>query len=648
VKTAAAPDQEIRSVYWQIAVIACLAVTVYLATFSYEFVWDDRPQITQNPVIKDIHFLPKFFTSGVWGLINYDLAHSRPPSNYYRPLMYVSYLATYYMFGLNAGWFHFVNTLFHALTTIMVYLVALRFFRQPGLAFAAGLVFAVHPIHTEAVAWIACLPELSMAFFYLLSFYLYMGADTAPGRKHANWKLIASVLCFGLSLLSKEMAFTLPLILVGYEHFVLKRSLTDGFRRYVWYFVTAGVCFALRYYALSGFAPLQRFVDITGPELALSVFALIGRYWWKLFIPARLNAFYLFEPSRSVLDGEVLLALAIIAGLGWAAWKLWKKENRLWFSIAWVFVTLLPVLYLQGVGFNVFTARYLYLPSVGFSLIVAYAFQKLREAGPTARTSAVLGLSAFLALFSYQTVARAAVWKDSISLFSETLRVSPGAYLIHNELGVALAEKGKIAEAREHFASAGQLEPGYADAHDNLGGVYLTEKNLEGAAAEYRLALRTKSWDPGLHNKLGYVLYLNRKPDLALKELLESVRLKPEQSEAYLTLGAIYLEGGFLDRAIESYRKSVSIRPSAEGHTNLGTLYMKTNNLDAALKEFSEAARLQPNSSDMHYNLGTVYSRKGLLEEAVGEFRQAVSLNPSDTEAQASLKNAIDRKSSHR
>ena len=228
--------------------------------------------------------------------------------------MYVMYSAIYYLFGLHAGSFHLVSIVFHILTTVMVYLLTLRLFRSSGMAWLAGLIFAVHPIHTEAVAWLAALPELTMTFLYLLSFYLYLRAEEARGTGWP-WR-IASLLAFFTALLSKEMAFTLPLVLMGYECLYRNKRFAEGVRRIAWYFIPVGVCLAMRFQALKGFAPLHRFAEMSSSEFVLSAIALVGQYWWKLFVPVRLNAFYVFEPSRSLFDPSVALALLAEAGLG--------------------------------------------------------------------------------------------------------------------------------------------------------------------------------------------------------------------------------------------------------------------------------------------------------------------------------------------
>jgi tetratricopeptide (TPR) repeat protein len=623
---------EDRVVYWHVIVIACLAFAVFAGTLYAGFVWDDKMQIVRNPALKDLHAWPRFFTTGVWGLLYSHLAN-----NYYRPLMYVTYSAIYHLFGLHAGIFHLVNTTLHTLVAVMVYLLTLRLFHSSRMALIAGLIFAVHPIHTEAVAWLAAIPELIFTFLYLLAFYFYLEAKEARGPGWP-WR-IASLLTFFAALLSKEMAFTFPLVLMTYEWMYLRKRFMDGLRSVAWYFIPAAVCLAMRFHALEGFAPLYRFSEMTASELVLSVIALVGQYWWKLVVPVRLNAFYMFEPSRSLLEPRVALALLTEAGLGCVMWRLWRSGNRQWFSIAWVFVTLLPVLYVNGVGLNVFAERYLYLPSLGFCWLVAYLLMKVK------RRSLATGLTvALAALLSFRTVARAAVWNNEFVLFTDTLEGSPTAFVIQNEMGVALGEKGRVDEAREHFAAAIRIKWDYGDAHENLAGVYFARGSYDDAIAEYWKALQVKPEDAVLRNLLGYALYLKGQTDLAIEQLNEAIRLKPELFEPYNNLGLIYSQRGAVEQAIQCYRKCTALRPTAEAYNNLGALYVQRGLVDEALREFGEAARLEPGRAEAHYNLGKLYAHKGQFDRAIEEYRKVVSIDPGDTEARASLQAAMERK----
>jgi tetratricopeptide (TPR) repeat protein len=628
-----------RVVYWHVTLLAFLAFAVFAGTLHAGFVWDDKRQIVRNLALRDPHAIPRFFTTGVWGLLD-----SHFLANYYRPVMYVMYSAIYRLFGPQAGSFHLASIVFHTLATVMVYLLTLRLLRASRMALIAGLIFAVHPIHTEAVAWIAALPELTMTFLYLLAFYFYLKAEEARGTA-LPWR-IASLLTFFVALLSKEMAFTLPLVLMVYECLYLKKRFADGMRRVAWYLIPAGVCLAMRFHALEGFAPLYRFPEMSSSEFVLSAIALVGQYWWKLFVPVRLNAFYVFEPSRSLLEPRVALALLAEAGLGWAMWRLWRSGNRQWFSIAWVFVTLLPVLDVHGVGLNVFAERYLYLPSLGFCWLIAYLLLKIKKRGLATGLAVALA-----ALFSARTVARAEVWDNEVDLYTNTLKESPSAAFVHNGFGVVLEERGRTAEAREEFLTALRLEPGYGDAHRSLADLYSEAGLLDEAIAEFRLALQVNPEDPVLRDHLGYVLYLKGEKeylkgetDSAITQFNEAIRFKPDQFETYKSLGMIYSQRGEVEQAMRCYRKCADLRPTCEVSIDLTALYMRRDLLDDAVRELGEAVRREPGCAEAQYDLGVVYSRKGQIDQAIEQFRKFLSIRPGDGQARASLKAALERK----
>jgi tetratricopeptide (TPR) repeat protein len=614
--------------YWHLVLVAGVAIAVYLNTLSADFVWDDRFQIVQNPAIKDLRFVPRFFTTGVWTLIS-----PTHPTNYYRPMMFVSYLITYYLFGLDPVGFHVMNVAINALVALMVYALAFRLFRQGDIALIAGLLFAVHPIHTEAVAWVASLPELVMALFYLLSFHLYLRANDAGRGRGIAWRL-ASLAIFFVSLLSKEMALTLPFVLALYEHGYARSGLASGARRYSAYFVLAALYLAIRSHALGGFAPVEKLQDMTVYRFALSDIALAGQYWWKLLLPVRMNAFHMFEPSASLLDARVLLGALTLAVMFVLMVVLWKAGNPLWLAIAWVFVTLLPVLYIKGVGANVFAERYLYLPSVGFCVGIAYGFHRLTRTLPARSLPIATGvLAGVLMLLSIQTVSRAATWRNEITLFSDTVAKSPSVYLVRNFLGIALLEQGRLAEAREQFVTNQKLDPDNEQGFRNEGAVDLKDGRLDEAVAAYRQALKRNPGDSSLHRSLALVLLRKGARDLAVQEYEEALRLDPDQADVHSILAEIYAQNGSPDLAIRHYLSSAALAPTPAVQFSLGYLFARKGAIDLAIKHYAEAIRLNPRYAEAHNNLGALYLGQNRLDDALREFEQAAELNPAYAEA---------------
>jgi hypothetical protein len=289
-------------------IIAAVAFAVYSPSLFNGFVYDDNHQIVTNPWIKNFNHLFEIFSSNTAGMAK------RCASNYYGPMMYVSYLLDYHFFGLRPLSYHLTNALFHCGDSVMIFLVVAniargshdssRWYLSPP--FLAGILFAAHPIHTEVVMWVSALPDLAFSFFYLLAFYLYMRYMETPLAARVAYFL--SVLSFFVSTLFKEPAVTLPLIIIAYDFVVRKKKepLGTRFKRYMPYFLVAGIYMLLRTNALHGFAPYKRFTFLSPVQLVVNVFSVFAEYLYKFFLPTSLKAFYVFHPIMKMMEPKAL------------------------------------------------------------------------------------------------------------------------------------------------------------------------------------------------------------------------------------------------------------------------------------------------------------------------------------------------------
>ena len=299
----------------QIIIIILASIAVYFNTLNNGFVYDDDVQLLENYWIKNVRHIPDFFFTDVWSFYG-----EGGISSYYRPLMHLIFMATYYVYGLKPWGFHLVNILFHAGISALVFTIILWLFKNLRPAgpstyllpsFMAALLFATHPIHTEVVAWVSAIPELSYTFFYLLSFYLYMRSTS--GDRLSTGGYILSVASFFLAVFCKEPALTLPGILIAYDFLFNKErfNFSGNLKRYVPYFIVAGVYFIMRFNALQGFAPLKKHVYLNGYEYFINVFPLFVQYLQKLVLPTNLNAFHVFHPIFSVFEPKGIISLIL-------------------------------------------------------------------------------------------------------------------------------------------------------------------------------------------------------------------------------------------------------------------------------------------------------------------------------------------------
>ncbi len=612
------PDRRLR-----IFMIVAACLLVYSNSLFNDFVYDDIFQVVENRWLRDMRHIPEVFARGVWGFSGGD------QSNYYRPLMHLSYMVTYALFGLRPWAFHLVNILLHTGVSVLVFLLGVQLQRAARsvpsneVPFLAALLFATHPVHTEAVTWIAGLPEVSFSLLFLLSLYLYLRAAADEGRPRAALYL-SSLLCFLLALLSKETALVLPVVLVVYEHVFSRaaRPLSLQLKRVLPYLAVAIVYLAIRTLVLEGFAVSKRHAELSDYEYFINVFPLVSSYLWKLLLPTNLNVFYTFEPIHSLLQAKGIVSLAVTGGF--AIFLVWShRRHRLaCFSAAFIIIPLLPVLYIPALGENTFTDRYLYLPSFGYVLLSASFVAWLAQRRPRARIGLALLVLAVLASYASATLARNRVWSDDLRLWSDAVEKSPNSVMPHSELGIAYAARGETSKAIEQYRIALRMNPSFADGHTNLGLVYDQMGRLDEAIREHREALKLKPNSPAAHNNLGLALSKQGRWSEAIDEYRESLRLEPLSPGVHNNLGNAYQSMGWLDEAIGEYLEALRLQVDfPDTQINLGVAYAKKGMIDAALEHFLLAEKLDPHNPLVFHNLANVYAIQGLREKAE-EYRQ--------------------------
>ncbi|QWV96429.1 tetratricopeptide repeat protein [Geomonas nitrogeniifigens] len=549
---------ELRSSRTRLAIFLILVLAVCVAygnTLSNGFVYDDEYQVLKNPWIRDFHFLPTIFTNEVWGFKGSSV------SNYYRPLLHVVYMACYYLFGLKAWGYHALNILLHAAVTILVFLlceaVLARENSRHVTAFSllAAMLFAVHPIHTEVVAAVMCVTDLLLTLFYIGCVYLHVR------YLDRSWyyKLLPAAL-FALALLSKEIAITLPLVLLVVDYLVEKRiaPLSRLVARYAPYLAVALCYLAVRGSVLGAFAPINRHPDLSPFQLILNTFPLAMRYAWKLIVPVELNAMYEFNPVRSLSEPlavfsvlTVVAAVALLCGVA-------RKTKTVAFGLVLAFVPLLPAFYIRAIPYP-FAERYLYLPSVGAVLVLAGLLSKHIQS-PRAVRAWCVALSLVGCCYLVATVRRNTVWKDNYTLWSDTVLKSPDNAIVHANLGAALKSMGRLSEAIAQITFATQLDAS-TEFFRQLGSAYYQAGDRQEAVRQYEKAVALEPANGMAHNDLGALYGELGAYAKAIEHLEAAIRLDPSHADSHYNLGMAYLDAGMKDKAAEQFEASVRLNP---------------------------------------------------------------------------------------
>ena len=639
-----------------ILLLTAISVAAYANTLLNGFVYDDGSQILNNVWIRGWRHLDDVFLSDVWAFAGVE------GGNYYRPVMYLIYILAHQAFGPSPWGFHLVNVVLNCAVALTFFALAKRLLgraSRPGAwylsaPFAAALLFALTPVHTEAVAWAGSVPELSFSLFYLASFFFYIKAAEG-GPEKTNIAL--SALFFFLAALSKETALTLPLALACYDY---ARGRFNGrwYLRYLPSIAVLAAYFPLRLYALGGLAPRKSHQYLSALDVVISGPYLFAKYLVKLLLPVDLNVFHVFRPAGLWPAG--VLSLAVAAAF-LAAMYLTRKNSAVFISLSLIIVPLLPVLYVPVLAENAFAERYLYLPSSGFFMLAGLSLARL--AASRGKAAALAALASVSIIYAAGTVARNAVWEDDRTLWKDSTSKSPGSFINRVNYGAALVEAGDVDAGIKELLLALEIGPDNENGRYLLGYAYYLKGMDDKAALEYKKTLEINPRHPDALNNLGVLslkagmpgeaaryfgaaakarpkaLYYTNMGDAyagmgRMKEAADSyntaISLDPDFFQAYSGLAATARKTGRIDEAIHYYRAALDIRSDANAHYNLGLAYMGKGMPEAALGHLEQAVRLKPGDPDYHNNLGIAYAETGDLAKAAVHFREAVRLSPDN------------------
>lgn len=552
-----------------ITIILIASFGIYANTLFNGFVYDDVDQVLKNPWITDVKHIPAILFSPVWSFLK---EFEDVKTNYYRPMMNLIYMAEYHIFDLKPWGWHLVNILFHAVNSSMVFLIALALFSTTDTsaiqktkeqrtsllpAFLTAMLFASHPINTEVVAWVACIPELSFTFFYLLSFYLYIKQYyySTTLSQGTRWRLI-SVVSFFLAALSKETALTLPVLLIIYDYFKGEREWRTLLKRYAPYGIVVIIYMLLRFYALGGMAPkTPTHPYLNTNQYIINIFPLFMQYFKSLLLPMNLVQFHPLNPVYSLGEPLALLSIFLTISSLLIFYRLRKIDFLYLFAFLIVIIPLVPVLYIPVLGANVFAERYLYLPSVGFVLILTLGCRQLINLNLIWRKIGILSsIGIFVIIFgvySIKTIKRNFEWKDYYTLWKTASEKYPDNYFALKELADVYLEKGLIDESIITYQKAIKTNLQRKNPHPavldrsrlNLVAAYHAKGLLNEAMLEYKEVVKTFS---------------NRVEVIALFEKALMDTEKPSApTDIFTILGNIYTTTGLLKDAVGYYEKAL-------------------------------------------------------------------------------------------
>lgn len=609
-------------------IAAAVVFIAYLPALQNGFVnWDDQACVYENPNIRSID--GTFFRYAFTAVVN---------SNWH-PLTVISYALDYSVWGLDPLGYHLTNNIFHSFNVFLVALVAVRLARLSGISgsivFFTGLisavVFGLHPLRVESVAWIAERKDVLSGFFFLLSVYSYLRYAASSGKA----PYVFSLIFFSLALLSKPMAVTLPAVLIILDYYPLSR-LDDWKKALVEkipFFLLAAVLSAVTIWAqgaAEAIAPLDAYPP--GVRIYTAVTAYVF-YLYKTVVPTGLVPFYPREFAPEFLSFRFIGSLSILACV--TVFAIIKARRQRAYICAWLFyaVTLLPVSGLIQVGSQAAADRYTYIPALPlvilFSVGVCLAAKRLAGEDPGRLLTA---LSAALAIvLGYLTVGQSAVWRDSVSLWSHEIKVYPEeAPIGYTNLGLAYKALGDHDKAIFYYDKAISVDPLYSDAYVNRGVIYMAHGDNGTAIADFSEALRLNPMNLEALSNRGAALINAGDFQGAVRDITEAIERNPANplvGRNYYNRGTAFKGLGAMEDSMKDFTSAIKADPAfAPAFNSRGLLHLAAGRPEEATADFLRSIEIDPANPIPYFNLGLAMQRQDKTTEAAAYFNKAAEM----------------------
>lgn len=609
-----------KSTYIVFALLILVTLAIYGQVRGFEFLnFDDGVYVVENARVQG----GLTFDNMLWALTALDVES-------WQPLVWLSLMLDYELYGLQAGGFHMTNLILHLLSTLLLFWAMKR---MTGALWRAGFVaafFAFHPVHVESVAWIAERKDALSGVFFMLTLCLYVMYAEKPTLKRYG-------LVFGsflLGLMSKPMLVTLPVILILLDVWPLGRlSPVSGLPNNK----AAEVCAAswpalirrqvmekLPLFALSLLVGLvvmnaqaaQHVFEGVAlhafPERLANAFVSYITYLVNILAPHRLGAFYPFNDHIPVL--MVMGSIFVLILLCFAAIMAVKRYPFIFVGWFWFVIMLLPVIGLIPLAQHALADRYTYLSSIGISLILAWGAPLFFKKDALRKKILMPAAWGYLIVLAALAWVQCGYWQNNFTLFSHTLKVTQHNDLMHYNLGKSYLKQGQLREAKGHLSKSLEINPNREDGYLNLGLVYFYEGNFSEA----------------------------------MRCFADGLKRYPQSGSLHANLAVVLKEMGRIDEAMITYEKAIALNSlSGAPHYNYAGLLMELGRFGEAERQLRAALNISPRNSAARYDLAGILVRDGRLSEAILQLEEALRYNPDSAEVRQALSEVRKRRDQH-
>ncbi|MEP6646024.1 MAG: tetratricopeptide repeat protein [Saprospiraceae bacterium] len=562
---------------WKTAglLVAILLLTffIYLPVLHNTFLaWDDIYYVRDNALIYSFN-LKDIFSTNVM-------------ANYH-PLTILMLAIEYHLFNLSETGYHTVNLLVHLLNVSLVFYAIKLLSKETRIALVAALLFGIHPIHVESVAWVAELKDLMYTFFFLASCIFYLKYLAAEERKY----YVLALVMFLFSLLSKGMGASLPIILLLTDYLKSRKINKAVILEKIPFFILAILFGAIAVAAQKAPDVVQDYTVFTFfQRIAFASYSFIT-YLAKLLLPVNLSAYYPY-PARIgngipwIYYGYILIVLALIASIFYSL----RFTKKIFFGVGFFAATIFLVLQLLPVGNAIMADRYCYVPSIGIFYLCGVGFQYLWIKNH--KWIGITIIAGFAIFFCILTQVRTHIWKTDLTLWQDVIGKFQTIPIAYSNLGLSLMNENKLNDALENYTRAIALKPDFPEALVNHGNI-----------------LRA----------------LNRKEE-ALNDYNKALEFKPNFAIAFFNRGMLYMNEQKIDEAIRDYTSAIEFKPNySKAYSNRGVIYTNLKRYAEAIADYTKAIEFNPGYMEAYYNRGMAEYGLGDKEAACNDIRQSAS-----------------------
>ncbi len=653
-KTVKAKPKRNYTLLLLIAVVGVTFIAYFTAIHNELTNWDDNAYIYFNPLVKSLSFsnIKDIFTQYMGGN--------------YHPLAILSLAIDYHFYGIpgttapgyesyQGTWYHAVSIIIHLCSVIALFYFCLRLTKEVWVAVLTSLLFGIHPMHVESVAWAAERKDQLYVLFYFIALVIYVGY--LQNEKGKTKYYLFTILFYLLSLLSKGQAVTLPVVLLGLDYYVK--------RKWSWNIIIEKIPFFILSVAFGIIAVLAQKTSHSIQDIKIFpyvdrvMFACYGlvNYLSKMVLPIHLSAFYPYpeKPHGAYPVMVYISPVIVMVLLGLLIWAI-RKSRLVVFGSLFFLANIILLLQLLPVGSAIMSDRYTYLAYTGLFFIIAVLinnfFKSTTRTAKNLKPFFAIGFCAYLIFLAITTYNRNEVWQNSDTLWTDVMKKEPRCYMAYNQIGSVhqgqatlddekgLAQDGreKLAAALMDFKNAIGLNPEYPEAYVNRSDVYRVEGKLNLAIRDCDSALKYRPNYPEAYINRGIALASSgmargdkHQIDSAMGDFKHAVRLDHNLPNIYANMGNIYDMRGKLDSAIICYTKAIVLDPTKiTPYESRGRSLREKGSLDSALNDLKTSIKMcqdrQQNAMESYYQRSLVYNQKGNKKQALQDAITARSL----------------------